>query len=171
MIMMLRRFREYQTVVSVFLAAPADQRADAIRARLNRNESSGPIWYLLGCLSLRNNQVKDAARAFGMAHHNDYRLETAALLTFACLKSKEGGGSDIIEQMLITWEEMNRPDFLRNREDRWMLNCLALTTRDAPKLSPLGCLIWSVTGPVQQSRIEELISTNDPRGALLKNDG
>ena len=168
----LRRLRKSeQIVIDTFLSSPIDRRADALRALLDTTDCRAPGWYLLGCLHLRSCRVKEAARAFGMAHHSDYRLETAALLTFACLKAKEGEGSDIIEQILVTWQEMKRPDVVHRAEDRRMLDCLASTTRDVPTTSQLGRLIWLVTGPAHQSKIEEMLAVNGPNSGLLKQGG
>lgn len=103
-----------------------------------------------------------------MAHHCDCNLETAALLTFSCLKASEGEESDIIEQAVITWHEMDRLDPVGRAEDRCMLDCLASAAGGAPALSPLGRLIWLVTSPAQQSRLEAILASTDPRWTALR---
>ena len=163
----LRR-RCYDTALRTFLAAPAAERTDAMRELIQAEDGNAPAWYLLGCSLLRAERIDEAARAFGMAHHRDGNLQTAALLTFACLKTDRDRPCDIIEQILTTWQEMQRPDVLGKAHDRRLLDCLSATTRDAPRLSPLGRLMWLVTGPAEQSRIEKLLATDQPRWSVLR---
>ncbi|MFH1420041.1 MAG: hypothetical protein ABII12_17335 [Planctomycetota bacterium] len=153
----LHRRRYAQAAASWRQAAP-DERIAAMLAILNSGDAGAPAWYLVGCAYLQQCRAKEAARAFGMAHHADWRLETAALLTFACLKTLEGEDSDLIEQIVTTWREMRKPDLTRHREDRFLLDCLASTTRDPPRLSALGRIAWIVVGPAHQARIEQLAS-------------
>ncbi len=140
-----------------------------MQSLIHGSATHGPAWYLLGCAHLRANRTKEAARAFGFAHHCDCNLETAALLTFACLKAREGEGSDIVEQILVTWEELGRPELARRVEDRRMLSCLVSTSRDAPTTPiphgkpGLEWLIRLVTDPMQQSRFERMIAADNPR--------
>lgn len=163
----LRRRRAFDAAICTFAAAPEERREAVMREQLETTDVRGPAWYLLGCACLRAGRVREAARAFGAAHHHDCDLETAALLTFACLKAREGPGTDLIERVLTTWEEMQRPDVTRRTADRRMLRCLASTTRTAPELSPLGRLIWGVAGPAQQARIESILKTGDERWAPI----
>lgn len=144
------------------------KRSKAMRELIQAADSHAPAWYLLGCSLLRDDLTEEAARAFGMAHHRDCNLQTAALLTFACLKTKSDDSADIIDQIITTWEELGRPDILRRAEDRLLLECLAQTTREAPRLSALGRMIWLVAGPANQSRIEELLETDGPRRSALR---
>jgi hypothetical protein len=140
-----------------------------MRSLLDELYPSGPAWYLCGCACLGEYRAKHAARAFGMAHHADSNLETAALLTFACLKASDGEDSDLIEQITTTWHEMKKPDILRRQEDRLLLDCLETASAKAPpSLSPLGRLAWLVVGPVLRDRIERLVAGNDPRWAPLR---
>lgn len=163
-----RRRRRYARAVRAFTTAPAEKRDEAMRALLREAATDAPAWYLLGCTHLRASRMREAARAFGFAHHCDCNLETAALLTFACLKAADGAASDIVEQILVTWEELGRPDPAHRVEDRQMLRCLAATTREAGRLAPLGRLIWLVTGPAQQARLERMLATRDPRFSPLR---
>jgi len=114
---------------------------------------------------LRNGRTKEAARAYGMAHHADCQLESAALMTFACLKAADGEDSDIVEQVVKTWWEMKQPAIARKRGDREMLNCLAVTTPKCPALSPLGRLAWLSVSPQQRSRIGRLTENAVPAWA------
>jgi hypothetical protein len=142
-----RRIRCFDVAIRAFQDAPAADRSQAMRELIQATDSNGPAWYLLGCSLLRNDRTEEAARAFGMAYHRDCNLQTAALLTFACLKARSNDSADIIDQVLATWEEMHRPNILRKVEDRRLLDGLTETTREAPRLSPLGRMIWLVTGP------------------------
>ena len=163
-----RRQRCFDVAIRTFQDAPAAKRSEAMRDLIKTTDSNGPAWYLLGCSLLRDNRTEEAARAFGMAHHRDCNLQTAALLTFACLKAKSADSTDIIDQILATWEELRQPDVLSRVEDRLLLDCLVETTRDeAPRLSALGRMIWLVAGPASQSRIEELLETDEPRWSAL----
>ena len=163
-----RRHRSFDVAIKTFQDAPAAKRADAMRKLIKIDNANGAAWYLLGCSLLRNNRTEEAARAFGMAHHRDCNLQTAALLTFACLKTAGNGSADIIEQILTTWEELHRPDVLHRVEDRRLLECMTRTAREAPRLSPLGRVIWLSTGPESQSRIEERLATGEPRWSALR---
>lgn len=163
-----RRHRYFDVAIKAFLGTPAAKRSTAMRELIQATDSNAPAWYLLGCSLLRDDRTKEAARAFGMAHHRDCNLQTAALLTFACLKTKSDDATDIIDQILATWEELRRPDVLRRVEDRLLLDCLIATTRETPHLSALGRMIWLVAGPASQSKIEELLETDGPRWSALR---
>jgi hypothetical protein len=141
---------------------PAEQRLEALRDLLSGTEPNGPAWYLIACAYLAEYRTKEAARAFGIAHHADCNLETAALLTFACLKAAEGQDSDIVEQIITTWSEIGRPDILRRRQDRRILACLESTTRQAPALPPLGRLAWLVVGPGLRPKVQQLFESSQP---------
>ena len=163
-----RRRACYAAAKKAFLSSSPEDRVAALSSLLSGAEKDGPAWYLLGCSHLRAYRMKEAARAFGMAHHGDCNLESAALLTFACLKAEDGEGSEIIERILETWEEMRRPEICRRIEDREIMQCLSATTRDAPTLSRLGMLIWYVTGPAHQRKIEETIAGSGPHRTALR---
>jgi hypothetical protein len=140
-----------------------------MRYLLAEFDPNGAAWYLCGCACLTGCRTRQAARAFGMAHHADSGLETAALLTFACLKASDGEDSDLIEQITTTWHEMKKPDILRRQEDRLLLDCLEATTGRAPvSLSPLGRMTWLIAGPVLRERLERLIAGDDARWAPLR---
>ncbi len=141
---------------------PAEQRLEAISNLSSGTEPNGPAWYMIGCIHLGEYRTKKAARAFGIAHHADCNLETAALLTFACLKAAEGPDSDIVEQIITTWSEMGKPDVLRRRQDRRLLACLESTTCHAPALPPLGRLAWLVVGPGLRPKVQQLFASGQP---------
>ena len=138
--------------VSAWLATPPEERAEAMRAQLALLPNNPVAWYLRGCSQTRAGRIKDAARSFGMAYHLDVDIETAALLTFACLKSRDGEGSDILDQIAETWDEMGRPALQESAADRQLLS--TLSEGDAPAaLSALGRLVWAVTSESQRAQI------------------
>jgi len=147
-----RRRREYQTAVRAWSDIMRNGSVN-LDTLAQAEHGSAPRWYLAGCALLRAGCVKQAARAFGMAHHADHRLETAALLAFACLKAHEGPDGDLPEQIAQTWEQMKRFDVRGNWEDRAMLACLRADAREAQPLSPLGRLAWSVVDDSQRTRL------------------
>lgn len=164
-----RRRKLYAQAVQVWTQAPPGRRAAAVQSLLDRSAANGPAWYLLGCARLWEYRTKQAARAFGMAHHADSTLETAALLTFACLKAADGADSDFLEQITSTWQEMNEPDLLRRKHDRLMLSCLEAGAGKPPSLSPLGRLAWLTSGPALRAKLENAVATDDPRWNALRN--
>lgn len=137
---------------SAFREARGERAIEAMRARIAAHPENPVGWFLLGCGQLRSNRVKDAARAFGMAYHQDVEIEAAALLTFACLKARDGAGSDILDQMVMTWREMREPN-LAAAADRHVLATIGAAA--APKaLSTLGRLAWAVTGDQQRAALQ-----------------
>ncbi len=154
----LMQRRQYAKAVHDWQAAAPDERISAMLVLLNNANAGAPAWYLAGCAYLQRGRAKEAARAFGMAHHADWRLDSAAMLTFACLKTPEGEDSNLIEQIVTTWREMRKPSLPCHHEDKVLLDCLASTTQNPPALSPLGRIAWSVAGPAHQARIEQLTS-------------
>ena len=159
----------YRTATRIWRESPPLLRANALKPLLDDLNINAPAWYLHGVALLREGRTREAARAFGIAHHADGNLETAALLTFATLKARDrgyqqspgnvevadAGYSDFVERVTETWEEMKRPEIARKPQDQQVLDCLESTTRDAPALSPLGRLIWLVSSPTDQSRLEQ----------------
>lgn len=141
----------------LFRDAPDGRRLEALQLLLQDQDVNAAAWYLHAAGCLRLGRTRDAARAFGIAHHADWRLQSAALLTFAALKAAEGESGDIIEQIVTTWREMKEPDVLAHEEDRIMLECLATTTGKGPALSALGRMAWVMVSPAQQSRLEQLL--------------
>lgn len=114
--------------------------------------------YLAGVSLLQAGRVKEAARAFGAAHHSNPHLETAALLTFACLKAKEGEDTDLLEQVVQTWQEMKSPDVVAHAPDRLIVELLTDVKGCSTSLSPLGRLAWGVLPPSQQARMAQLLN-------------
>ena len=138
---------------------PADRIA-VMQSLLDREicvEGRASLWYLLGCAHLRVDQTREAARAFGAAYHADFRVESAALLTFASLKTANGSSDRFPEHLATTWLEMGSPPVLRRPEDCVLVACLEATTRDPPELSALGRLGWAVCSRGHQERFEVIL--------------
>lgn len=166
-----RRQRGYEQALTAWRTCGPGER-QAVIARLSAATDHGTrnaqAWFLLGCHHLAEGEYRQAARAFGIAHHSDYRFASAALLTFAALKAASPAGGDWVALLAATWHEVGRPDPTATREDARTLACLESTTRDPPLLSPLGRLAWLVSGPSAQARIEFLLShPADPLAADL----
>ena len=161
-----RRRRSYDHALEAWRTLGPIERVATIRNMAEASDNgtrNGQAWFLLGCHHLAECDYRRAARAFGVAHHCDYRFASAALLTFAALKAAGPGGGDWIALLAATWHEVGRPDPARTPEDARTLACLESTTRDPPKLSPLGRLAWLVSGPDWQSRIEKtVLAQTDP---------
>ncbi len=162
-----RRHRRFQNAIRLWQETAPDRRRARFESLTGGAEPDAPAWYLLGCAYLQEGKPRLAARAFGVAHHANYSLETAALLTFACLKASEGPNSDIVEQLMRTWHEMREPDLIRHRDDRIMLECLG-STESAPPLSPLGRLIWLTVSPNQREKINKLTANGCPDAKSLR---
>ncbi|HKQ50170.1 MAG TPA: hypothetical protein VJZ71_18995 [Phycisphaerae bacterium] len=162
-----RRRRLYQDAMQLWQQTAPQARRTVFRKYVEGLDLSAPAWYLLGCAYLQEGRPRLAARAFGVAHHADYRLETAALLTFACLKAREGPDSDIIDQTIQTWHEMREPDLARHAPDRLMLDGLA-SMESPPALSPLGQLIWLTVSDPQRRQVEKRVANGSVTGAVLR---
>ncbi len=156
-----------QEAAKCYREASLDQR-EAVLVALTRNSPETALgWYLLGAMQLRGGRIREAARSFGMAHHRECNLESAALLTFACLKAREGEDCDLIEQVLTTWVEMRRPDLAASAEDRRAMECLA--EPDCPEgLTVLGKLLWSVCDGANRARLMAAISDRNEQFAALR---
>jgi hypothetical protein len=168
-----RRRRRYVEAAKLWRETPGERRLDALRGLLSNLELHGPAWYLIGVEHLRAGDTKEAARAFGMAHHADCDLESAALLAFACLKAAPGAESDIVEQIIATWREMKQPALPARDAERRLLACVEETDRheaarreprppSPPDLPALGRLAWLVVGPAVRPKVERVFADPPP---------
>jgi len=160
-----RRIETDTRAIAAWTGSTVEARAAVVRALLDDAAPNAGASFLLAADHLRHGRVKEAAREFGIAYHGDYRLEAAALLTFACLKAREGSESDIVEQLARTWQEMKQPQLGKSRIEQALLQCLVETTRDPPPLSPIGRLIWSVVPASGCSQIEKYLIGGAPNWA------
>mgnify|MGYP001167294230 CR=1 FL=1 len=152
------RRRRFDEAVGLWAETQPDQRAAVLATLAQEAVANAPAWYLLGCAHLHDYETKLAARAFGMAHHADCNLESAALLTFACLKASDGPDSDVVEQIFTTWEEMRRPDLLSRSAEYRLMACLGAGAAPPSDLSSLGSLAWLVVGPALRPKVQALLS-------------
>ncbi len=138
--------RAYRQATVLFRTTPANRRVQALRPLLAETMAKAAAWYLLGCVHLRGDNVREAARAFGMAYHGDDRLESAALLTFTCLKAGNDARSSLLSHAMITWKEMKEPDLPRTSEDRMLLECLEAEVASPSQSPPPDRLISAILG-------------------------
>lgn len=153
--------RHRMEAIRIFQSESPERRERSLRALVESQPAGAAARYLHGVICLRGGRVRDAARSIGAAYHRDCDLESAALLTFACLKARDGADSDIVPRIMQTWEESNRPLIPIRSADREIAECLSSTTRDPPSLSDIGALIWNVVGPSQQVDVEKLLQTRN----------
>ena len=131
-------------------------------------EHNAVAWYLAGCLHARAGRWSDAARAFGVSYHADCRLESAALMTFACLKAGSPESPGLVEQMVATWQEMGRPAMLAAEVERTAFDGLVSSEGRLPNLSPLGRLAWLASSEAGRAEIETAIEDRTAWAASLK---
>ncbi len=161
--------RRHRTeAIRIFQSESPERRERSLRALIESQPSGAAARYLHGVVCLRTGRVRDAARSIGASFHRDCDLESAAMLTFACLKARDGADTDIVQRIMQTWEESNRPSLPIQSADREIAACLSSTTRDPPGLSEIGALIWNVVGPPQQVDVEKLLQTRSGRGVLAE---
>jgi hypothetical protein len=142
---------------------------DAPLCNLTRLEpDNAGAWYFLGAMHLRKSQVREAARCFGAAYHRNCDLQTAVLFTFACLKARDGEQTDIVEQLLATWNEIREKGAPFTPDDRLAVATLVKSINPTPGFSALGRLIWSAVGPTQREQLMALVDTE--RGKMLAKD-
>ncbi len=96
-------------------------RVRALRQLLDRPIENPAGWYLLGKEMVQANDLNAAARAFGMAYHQDVDLTSAAVLTFSCLKAARSMQPELKSQFIQTWMEMKSPTLARHRSERAIL--------------------------------------------------
>lgn len=111
-------------------SAPADRRR-LLDDFIDLKPETAAAHYLYGCACLREGDVAAAARAFGAAYHADYRLESAAMLTFACLKAyaDEAGTGTLRQHVLTTWDEMKRHRLAISAIERSVIEALGDSAR------------------------------------------
>ena len=112
--------------MAAWRGTPPDQRVQTFELRAREDPDSCADLYLLGAALVRDHRISDAAQAFGAAYHRDCDLNSAALMTFACLKAGANADGErslatLIEQ---TWDEMRRPQLGRRPIERRLLSAL-----------------------------------------------
>jgi len=145
-----------------------EQRADVMQSLSQGSPPNAVAFYLLGCARLRENRPRDAARAFGAAHHADCNLESAAILTFACLKAGVGEPRRFVELLVETWRETAALRRRLTRRDRALLATVAAAECPPMALSDVGRLIWSVGGAGHQRHVEAILANHQQIHSLRK---
>ncbi|HUN80155.1 MAG TPA: hypothetical protein VMV81_01475 [Phycisphaerae bacterium] len=144
-----------------------DKVATSESASKNARARDGVDWYLQGCSAARAGEMRVAARHFGMAHHADWRLQSAALLTFSALKTAEGDETKLLDQLVQTWHEMREPEILREPVDRLLIDSLVEKDHPPRECSDLGRLAWIVSSPGQRRRLKQLLDEKPQWAAPL----
>lgn len=131
------RAAEVEAAVAAWRAALPQDRTRVFTARCDAQQPTAADLYLLGCAWLRHGDPAAAARAFGPAHHMNWRMESAALLTFACIKaSAEPRPMDALPaHVQTTWEEMGKPPLPGSRLERRLVESISAAAR-AEAFSP-----------------------------------
>ena len=158
-----RRRAVYRTLMKQWSATPEIEREALITQWLAKSPRSGAVWYLRGVLDLRVRRTQQAARAFGMAHHCDTNLVSAAMLTFVCLKSRDGSTDSNIQSLIeTTWMEMKRPSLGQFEEEKIILTALT----DDSSLAQSNWTIERVTNLVLSNRESSIVPART--GELLR---
>lgn len=128
-----------------------------LEAATRREPRSASAWYLLGSVVCRERDRSASARCFGMAHHIEPDLPSAALLAFACLKSATQRADQPLrwpQTLATTWAEMGKPALGESRCERdvWRL----LGAAGAPQsLSPVGLVAWLHADPLERDALAQ----------------
>lgn len=149
--------------ISAWRETSPSERFGKLKAIVDAEPKNAAAWYLLGAVRLRAGQTREAARCFGTAYHRDDRFESAALLTFTCLKSREDDYADFVCSAIATYREVREKNPGRTPQDAGVLEALGDDGRPHAKLSPLGRLIWCMTRPENRDRLDRIIAMEDGR--------
>lgn len=90
--------------------------------RAGPGRTAAEAWYALGCALLNAYEPERATRAFQLACHAHPGLDTAALLAFACLKTRREDMPNLAKIVIETQPEVRR---LRVPASRWEQRVLA----------------------------------------------
>jgi hypothetical protein len=134
-----RHRRDVRDVIALWRRTSASDRRAILERRSGDSPPCGAGWFLLGCACLREHDIAAAARAFGAAYHADCDIESAALLTFACLKTsaEDARPETLRRHLLTTWDEMGHPPLGQAAVERRLFEALAESPASpAPSDSP-----------------------------------
>src|SRR5262249_53214968 len=153
----LRRRRVRRRERNAMAAWLSDNREESLRRIVAIDPKSSAAWYFLGCLRCRAGDFATAARLFGMAHHVDAELPSAALLTFSCLKAEANRGHAMdswLQELAITWQEMRRPELGISTIENDLFETLR-PGQPEPGLSTLGRMAMTMSGPDTNNRLKD----------------
>lgn len=151
-----------------------EQRLAAFTTLVAGNPRCGTAWYLLGTAQLRDADYAAAARSFGMAHHMDYRLASAALFTFSCLKAAADEPTDIrglVQHVGTTWVEMKRPTLGLHPQEQAVWSVFARDADLVAGLSAVGRVTWLVAGENERAELEAALRDRPDWFTALVEDG
>lgn len=114
--------RHWQRAIAEFLAVPAGQRTAPL-TRLLADDGEAPVTrFLLGCAWLDEGRPASAAQCMMIAHHQEPRLQSAALLAFAgllwCSRPEDG----LLSVVVDAWLEFHQPEFDVTPAERRLLD-------------------------------------------------
>ncbi|MBX3394630.1 MAG: hypothetical protein KF841_04610 [Phycisphaerae bacterium] len=140
---------------------PPPERMNRLKAIVEAEPNNATAWYLLGAVRLRAGQTREAARCFGAAYHRDDRFESAAILTFSCLKSREDDYADFVFSAIATYREVREKNPGRTALDAGVLNALDDEGRPLAAFSPIGRVIWCMTSPENRNRLDRILGMDE----------
>lgn len=129
--------RQLQSAVTAYSAGPRGARVARL-VELVDSDNCPLARYLLGCALFDDRQHAHATQCMMVAHHQEPRLESAALLAFTGLLACERPEDDLLDLALAAWREFHQPEFDRTGLERRLLDAVA-----APEL-PAGLSLLGV---------------------------
>lgn len=125
------------SAIDVWNLLPPIERLTAFERRAADAPNCAENWFLLAIAQLSTGDVRRAAQYFGKAYHADPSLESAALMTFACLKAAANlRNASLPQLMTITWNEMRKPPLGRLPRERRLLEAWAASLGAVPPEMP-----------------------------------
>lgn len=91
------------------------------------------IAYLLGCHALDAGDIPTAVRAFECAYHDDDAYSTACVLVFACLKQEVDPDRPLLDDVVLSWQELRKPKLLEHARERELLTAVTGEAISAPR--------------------------------------
>lgn len=155
-----RSTRSRKAAIEAWLERDSTSRDERLAGLTGSDPSNSLAWYFRGCSAFRSRDFAAAARYFGMAHHRDPDLLSAALLTFTALKSASNDGRHIdrwLRELIETSREMNLSHTALDRGDEvtTLLDPQFSAAPDA--LSSLGRLAWLVDNPSGDHAVRDVM--------------
>lgn len=141
--------RRWQRAIAEYLAMPAGQRAAPLE-RVLADEGEAPVTrFLLGCAWLDEGRPATAAQCMMIAHHQEPRLQGAALLAFTSLLWCSRREDGLLSVAVDAWLEFHQPEFDCTPAERRLFDQLA-----APGALPPGASV--LAGRLRRLPVERL---------------
>lgn len=159
--------RRWQRAVNEFQSTAAESRVERLSVLLESEPQNAAAHFLLGCSLFDADFPARAAHSMMTAHHQESRLQAAALLTFAGLLSCGRPADSLLSVVLDAWCEFHRPDFDCTPYERRLLDVLAPDEISVAGASTLARRLLRL--PIQRLRheLERALKTQDSRFPLL----